>query len=290
MKLGLQVSNLTFAGGPAQLGANLRQIARRAEEVGFSSLWVMDHFFQIGFIGPVEMDMLEGYSTLAHMAAVTEKIKLGTMVTGITYRYPGILAKTATTLDVLSGGRSYFGVGAAWFDREHHALGVPFPGLAERFERLEETIQIALQMWSDNDGPYHGKHYQLKETLCVPQPLTRPHPPILIGGMGERKTLKLVARYAQACNLFQFAGVDVLREKLSILKEHCQAEGTSYQAIEKTTLGALVPSQGAASALDSLAQLRSIGIDQALVSLPELDNPATLDWVAREILPAVSKL
>lgn len=289
MKLGLQVANLTFKGGPAQLGKTLRNIAVEAEQAGFHSLWVMDHFFQIEYIGPAEMDMLEGYSILSHLAAVTDRIKLGTLVTGITYRHPGILAKIATTLDLLSGGRSYFGIGAAWFEREHKALGVPFPPIAERFERLEEVIQIAKQMWSDNNGPYAGKHYQLTETLCVPQPLTRPHPPILIGGSGERKTLKLVARYAQACNLFQ-ASQEVLAHKLDVLRQHCQDEGTAYDAIEKTTIGALDPSKGASACLATLQQLRDLGIDQAIIGFADVDDPTRLEWMRREILPAVNRM
>ena len=169
MRLGLQLSNLTLPGGPAKLGENLANAARWAEEIGMDSVWVMDHFFQIEFIGPPEMDMLEGYTTLGYLAAVTKRVRLGTMVTGITYRHPGILAKTVTTLDVLSGGRAWFGVGAAWFEREHRGLGVRFPPLKERFEHLEEGLQIALQMWSSNNGPYVGKHARLDETLCVPQ-------------------------------------------------------------------------------------------------------------------------
>ena len=207
------------------MGEHLGNAARWAEEVGMDSVWLMDHFFQIEYIGPPEMDMLEGYSTLAYLAGLTKRVRLGTMVTGITYRYPGILAKTATTLDVLSAGRAWFGVGAAWFEREHRGLGVPFPPLGERFERLEEALQIALQMWSPNDGPYRGKHFQLAETLCVPQPVSKPHPPILIGGMGEKKTLRLVAQYAQACNFFSGAGPAALRQRLDVLRAHCDRLG-----------------------------------------------------------------
>ena len=176
MNLGLQISNFTLPGGPPKLGADLARAAQSAEEAGFYSLWVMDHFFQIEFIGPPEMAMLESYTTLGYFAGLTKKIKLGTMVTGVTYRYPGLLAKIITTLDVLSGGRAYMGIGAAWFEREHNAFGVPYPALTERFERLEECIQIALKMWSSDNGAFQGKHYQLAETMCVPQPLSRPHP------------------------------------------------------------------------------------------------------------------
>src|SRR5579883_2795736 len=182
--------------GPAALSERFAAVARTADDAGFSFITVMDHFFQIGVQGPVELEMLEGYSALAFLAGQTKRVRLGTMVTGVTYRHPGVLVKTVTTLDVLSGGRAFLGVGAAWFEREHAGLGVQFPPLKERFERLEETLQILLQMWSGKATPYEGKHYKLAETLCVPQPLQKPHPPILIGGMGEKKTLSMVAKYA----------------------------------------------------------------------------------------------
>ena len=206
MKLGLQVPNFTWAGGPERLGVTLGDIVAAAEEAGFESIWVMDHFFQIQFVGPPEMEMLESYTTLGYIAARTSRVGLGTMVTGVTYRHPGILAKQVTTLDVLSGGRAMLGIGAAWYEQEHRGLGVPYPPLKERFERLEETIQVCLAMWRDGDAPYEGKHYRLERTLNSPQVLSKPHPPILIGGSGERKTLKLVARYADACNLFPTRG------------------------------------------------------------------------------------
>lgn len=288
MRLGLQVPNLTFPGGAATLGKDLAQIATDAESAGFDSLWVMDHFFQIEFVGPPEMDMLEGYTTLGYFAAVTNRIKLGTMVTGVTYRYPGVLAKTVTTLDVLSGGRAYLGIGAAWFEREHKALGVPYPPLAERFERLEEALQICLQMWSSNNGPYQGTHYQLAETMCVPQPLSRPHPPILIGGMGEKKTLRMVAQYAQACNLFQFAGVPALQHKLSVLKEHCAELGRDYNQIEKTTLGMLDPANPA-KLLEELHQMAEIGIDSVLFSIPNPTDRRSFESLGSTIVPGAAK-
>lgn len=289
MRVGLQIANLTFPGGAARLGSDLARVAVEVDQAGFDSLWVMDHFFQIEFVGPAENDMLEGYSTLSYFAALTKKVKLGTMVTGVTYRHPGVLLKTVTTLDVLSQGRAYLGLGAAWFEREHNALGVPYPPISERFERLEETLQIAHQMWSDNNGPFQGKHYQLAETLCVPQPLARPHPPILIGGMGEKKTLRLVAKYAQGCNLFQFAGVLVLRQKLEILKQHCQELGTDYAAIEKTTLGQLDPKEPA-KFLEQLHQLAEIGIDSALFGVADPTDPKTMKVMAEVIVPGAQKI
>jgi F420-dependent oxidoreductase-like protein len=177
--------------------------------------------------------MLEGYTSLGFVAAVTNRMQLGLMVTGVTYRHPGLLAKIVTTLDVLSRGRTQLGIGASWYEREQRGLGMPLVPAPERFERLEETLQICLQMWSDNNGPYVGKHYELAETLCVPAPLSRPRPPILIGGGGERKTLRLVARYADACNLFASSPEDVAH-KLEVLRAHCEAEGRDYDTIRKT--------------------------------------------------------
>src|SRR5947209_13289600 len=198
MRLGLQVPNFTWPNGQSHLGADFAQGIDRADKAGLDSMWVMDHFFQIRVVGPATNEMLEGWSALSFAAGRTNRIRLGTMVTGVTYRYPGILVKTATTLDVLSEGRAYLGIGAAWNEEEHRGLGVPFPPLAERFERLEETLQIALQMWSGDENSYGGKHYQLERPLNLPQPVQRPHPPILIGGTGERKTLRMVAQYGDA--------------------------------------------------------------------------------------------
>jgi len=279
-------------GGPAAIGPALAGTARSAEAAGFATLWVMDHFFQIEMIGPAEEPMLEGYSALAFAAAVTERIKLGTLVTGVTYRNPGILVKTVTTLDVLSGGRAMLGIGAAWNEREHTGLGVPFPPVAERFERLEETIQIAKQMWADDTGPFVGKHYELAETLCRPLPLSQPYPQIMIGGSGERKTLRLVARYADACNLFA-ADLDTLRHKLDVLRDHCATEDRPYEAIEKTTIAGTVsrtPGPLAMSVDDTLRlldQLQSLGIDQHIFDT-NVGDSEMIDLVATEIMPRFS--
>jgi F420-dependent oxidoreductase-like protein len=298
MKIGLQIPNFTFPSGPAGLRDKLAQIARTADENGFNSLWVMDHFFQIGgpdraFLGPAEDDMLEGYSTLSYLAGMTNKITLGTMVTGVIYRHPGILIKTVTTLDVLSGGRAYFGIGAGWFEREARGLGVPFPPVKERFERLEETLQITKQMWSENNGPYNGKHYQLAETLCNPQPLTKPHPPILIGGTGEKKTLRLVAQYADACNMFAGMGMETLRSKLDILKQHCDSLGRDYAEIEKTTLNSAHLAPGKMSAADVIKMCRqqaAEGIQHVIFNMPNVDEIEPLKIFGREIIPAVADL
>ncbi len=297
MRVGLQVPNFTYPGGSAHLGDQFGAIAQQAERAGFYSLWVMDHFFQISMVGPAENDMLEGWSALAFAAGRTNHIRLGTLVTGITYRHPGILVKTATTLDVLSQGRAYFGVGAAWNDQEHAGLGVPFPPLAERFERLEETLRIAHQMWTGDDKPFDGKHYQLARPLNVPNSVQRPHPPIMIGGGGEQKTLRLVAQYGDACNLFARMGEETLRHKLAILQEHCHAAGRSYSDIEKTALASFnITSDGAnntaspTQVLDELASLAALGFDHVILNSGAVHDPAYFDVVGADIIPAAEKI
>jgi len=299
MRIGLQVPNFTWPGGPARIAPTLAEIARAADAAGFASLWVMDHFFQIGSrdramgLGPAEDEMLEGYSTLAYLAGLTQRVQLGTLVTGVIYRYPGLLVKTVTTLDVLSGGRAYMGIGAGWFEREAKGLGVPFPPLAERFERLEEALQIAKQMWSDNNGPFEGRCYQLAETLCNPQPLHKPHPPILIGGGGEQKTLRLVAQYGDACNLFARMGTDALRGKLDVLRRHCDTVGRPYGEIEKTTLDTVFLGAGGQSARDVIAQceaLAALGVQHAIFNMPNVQEITPLETFGREIIPAVAGL
>jgi F420-dependent oxidoreductase-like protein len=291
MRIGLQVPNFTWPRGPAGMAATLEQICRVADDAGFYSLWLMDHFFQIAPVGPHDTDMLEGYTALGYLGAVTRKAKLGTMATGVIYRYPGILVKTITTLDVLSGGRAYFGIGAAWNQQESRGLGVPFPPIAERFELLEEALQITKQMWSANNGPFHGKHNQLAETLCVPQPLSRPHPPILVAGGGEKKTLRLVAQYGDACNLF--GTPDAVRAKLAILKQHCTTLGRDYGSIEKTSLSTVELRPGKMSVADVLSQCRAFaaaGVQQAIFNMPNVQEITPLEIFGREIIPAVAAL
>jgi F420-dependent oxidoreductase-like protein len=247
----------------------------------------MDHFFQIRGVGPAEHEMLEGYTALGHVAAVTENITLGTMVTGVTYRIPALLVKTVTTLDVLSGGRAWFGVGAAWNEEEHVGLGVPFPPVAERFERLEETLQIADRMWAGDESPYDGTHYRPRRLLNSPQSLSRPRPKVLIGGGGEKKTLRLVAKYADACNLFELPDESAFRHKLDVLRQHCENEGRDYAEIERTTLGTLrlgrdgaAGTQSVAQLVDRFGRLGELGIDQAIVNSPQVAEPAFF-----EVLP-----
>jgi F420-dependent oxidoreductase-like protein len=277
MRLGIHLANLTIRGGPEAMAPALAAAAKAAEEGGASTLTMMDHWFQMESLGGPEAPMLEGYTSLGFLAAQTSTVTLGLLVTGVTYRHPGLLAKIAATLDVLSGGRAMLGLGAAWYEREHRGLGVPFPPLAERFERLEEALQICHQMWSDDDGPYRGRHYQLQETVCVPPPIQRPAPRILVGGGGERKTLRLVARYADACNLFA-TDPDQVARKLEVLARHCEAEGRDPATIDKTIVGAFEPLDDLDGFLDTMARYAGMGIDMVEVT-PSGDDPAT--WVAR---------
>jgi F420-dependent oxidoreductase-like protein len=290
LKIGLQIPTFTWPGGPDRIGADLAAIARTADAAGFDSISVMDHLFQIRAFGPPQREMLEAYTALAFIAAHTSRARLMAMVTGVTYRHPGMLAKTVTALDVLSGGRAWLGIGAAWYEAEHRGLGIPFPPLAERFERLEETIQVCLRMWSDDETPYEGRHYRLERPLNSPQSLTRPRPPLLIGGGGERKTLRLVARYADACNLFPGPQV---AHKLDVLKRHCEAEGRDYAEIEKTCLFTLDPGAGGANTGKLIGRLRwlaSMGVETVIGAVPGVDRLEPLEIMGRDVIPAVTEL
>ncbi|MFB9239707.1 LLM class F420-dependent oxidoreductase [Plantactinospora siamensis] len=235
MKLGLHYWNFATPADPAAIAPTLAETATLADEAGIASFTVMDHYFQMENSAPADEPMLEAYTTLGYVAALTRRMTLGVLVTGVMYRHPGLLAKIVSSLDVLSGGRARLGIGASWYEREQRGLGVPVVPVPERFERLEETLRICLQMWSDDNGSFAGRHYQLAETLNSPQPLSRPHPPIMVGGGGEKKTLRLVARYADACNLFG-SGPDDVAHKLDVLRRHCADEGRDYDAIAKTVL------------------------------------------------------
>jgi F420-dependent oxidoreductase-like protein len=290
VQIGVQIPDFTFPNGPARLGADLAAVGRAADEAGFDFIAVMDHFFQIGVIGPPEREMLEAYSTLAYLAGVTSRAKLLTLVTGTVYRHPGILAKTVTTLDVLSGGRAWLGIGAAWNEEESRGLGIPFPPVAERFERLEETLQICLQMWRGDETPYQGKHYQLERPLNSPQALTKPHPPIMIGGSGERKTLRFVARYAQACNLFP--GPDLAR-KLDVLRAHCDAEGRDYDEITKTCYFIFDPGEKGektAEMVDQLGGLAQMGFHAAIGAVANVWEVTPLEIIGSQVIPQVASL
>jgi len=291
VKIGLHIADFTYPSGPAGLANDLTRMVTAAEEAGFARISVMDHLWQIEVVGPPEHDMLEAYTTLGYLAARTSRVELVAWVTAVVYREPGMLAKLVSTLDVLSGGRAWLGIGAAWNDAEARGLGLPFPPIAERFERLEEALQICLQMWGPDDGPYRGKHYQLERTLNVPQPLTSPHPPILIGGGGEKKTLRLVAKYAQACNLFP---TPELEHKLDVLRGHCEREGRDYDDIEKTVMFRLDPGERGENIAGMLAELRrlaTLGISEVhgIVS-PRVWEIAPLEILGRELIPAAAEL
>ena len=307
MKLGISIANFAWPVPTAELGPTVSRIARLADDAGIDSLWVMDHFFQIRITGlPPESPMPEAYATLAYLGGLTQRIRLGALVTSVAYRHPGVLIKAVTALDVMSRGRVIFGVGAGapWNVQptgpgtafEAEGLGIPFPSLAERFERLEEVLQIAHQMWRGDETPYEGRHYQMVRPLNSPNSVQRPHPPIMIGGSGEQKTLRLVAQYADACNLFDLPGTqfrDNLEHKLSVLRDHCKDVGRDYAEIEKTTatnfdLGA-DREAGLAGLLAHLRELAALGIDHVLMSPPGPWDEETLEAIA-SILPEVHAL
>ncbi|MGP3536388.1 LLM class F420-dependent oxidoreductase [Microbacterium sp. RD1] len=288
MQAGLHFWNYSVPGAPEALPSILAETARVAEDGGFTQFTVMDHWFQMERVAPATEPMLEAFTTLGFLAAHTSRMRIGPLVVGVTYRYPGLLAKTVTTLDVLSSGRAMLGIGAAWYDREHHALGVPYPPIGERFERLEEALQIALQMWSDDDGPYAGTHYQLEETLNSPRSIQRPHPPIMIGGKGERKTLRLAAQYAQIVNLTT-NDPDEVAHLLDVLRRHCETVGTDYDAIEKTVIGsALDPF--ADTFLPHMERLAALGITQVALGARPADTVGQVERVAAEVLPRLAEL
>jgi F420-dependent oxidoreductase-like protein len=291
MKIGLHISDFTWDGGAPELRFKLGEIAQRAEEAGVDRISVMDHVWQIHVVGPPEHEMLECYTALGWLAAKTERVKLLAMVTAVVYREPGLLAKAVTTLDVLSGGRAILGIGAAWNEEESAGLGLFFPPLAERFERLEEAVLICKQMWSGSDAPFDGKHYHLGRTLNVPAALSRPHPPILIGGAGEKKTLKLVARHADACNIGAYE-IDVAARKLDVLRQHCADEGRDYAEIEKTAqyrydLGE--KGENVSQTIEHLHRLAELGFTQAHGSLRGVSTPGQLDLLAERVIPAAEK-
>ena len=289
MQLGIHVPNFKIVGGTPAIGPELVRVAEAAEAAGATWLSVMDHYFQMDQMAPAEDPMLEGYTTLGFWAAHTTSIRLGLLVGGVTYRHPGLVAKIVSTLDVLSGGRAALGIGAAWYEREHRGLGVPFPPVSERFERLEEAVQICLQMWDPtNNGRYEGRHYQLAETLCSPQPLSQPRPPITIGGSGERQTLRLVAKYADACNLTR-ASTDEAAHKFDVLRRHCDDVGRDYDEIVKSILymGPELYGGDIDGFAMEMARYAKLGVDGVMV-MPLSDRPAA--WVEQSCAPAAARL
>ncbi|HEY5108421.1 MAG TPA: LLM class F420-dependent oxidoreductase [Acidimicrobiales bacterium] len=289
MELGIHFANFTLPGGPEAIGPVLAGTARAAEEGGCAAFTLMDHYFQMEEFADRHDPMLEGYTALGFLAGRTERMTLGLLVTGVTYRHPGLLAKIVTTLDVVSGGRAQLGIGAAWYEREHLGLGVPFPPLSERFERLEETLQICHQMWSDDEGPFEGIHYQLAETICSPRPVSSPRPRILVGGSGEQKTLRLVARYADACNLFATEPAEVAH-KLEVLDRHCADEQRDPAAVRRTILAMADPLADVDGFLASMEQYAALGIDMVDV-MPLVEDPvAYVSRLGEEIVPRLAEL
>ena len=286
MQVDLHVSRFDWSRAPSGIGPGISDLAQRAERIGVRTLSFMDHFFQMDWMAPAEDPMLEGYTALGFIAGCTDRLRLRLLVTGVTYRHPGLLAKTVTTLDVVSEGRAELGIGAAWYEREHDGLGVPFPPVAERFDRLEEAIQICLQMWSENNGPYEGRHYQLAETLCSPMPVSAPRPRILIGGSGERKTLRLVAQYAAACNIF--GGPEEVAHKLEVLRRHCDAVGRDPNEIEVTAMYRdLPPGASVDDVVRGAEALAKVGVS-TLVTGAVGDDPG--GWLESTFGPAMERL
>jgi F420-dependent oxidoreductase-like protein len=291
MKLGLHIPDFTWPGGPSRLGAELAEVAHAADEAGFDRVSVMDHVWQISHIGPPEHEMLEAYTTLGYLAGQTRRVSLMTLVTGVVYRSPGLLAKMVSTLDVLSNGRAWLGIGAAWNEEESRGLGLYFPPMKERFERLEEALQICLQMWSGDEGPFEGRHSHLARTLNSPQPLSRPHPPILIGGSGEKKTLRLVARYAQACNLF--GGPDDIKHKFEVLRAHCEAEGRPYNEIQRTAgynFDVGEKGERVGQTIEELKRLAAVGVQVAHGRVQRVWELTPLEVIGKEVIPAIADL
>lgn len=292
MRVGLQINAFAWPGGTEAIAPTLARIAAQADDVGFDSIWVMDHFFQIRGVGRVEDPMLEGWTTLGFLAAHTKRARLGLMVGGVHYRLPGLWVKAATTLDVLSGGRAWLGIGAAWNQQESEALGFPFPPLGDRFEMLEETLQIAHGMWTGERGSeaaFEGRHYRATRLLNSPQALSRPRPPIMVGGGGERKTLRLVARYADASNVF--GGPTAIHHKYEVLRRHCEEIGRDPDEIERSTLqGINLATEAPAAIVDRFGELADAGAQHVIFNLRNIDDPSTLETLGRDVIPQLRGL
>ena len=286
MRLGIHVANFTLPGGPAALAGTLAATARAADQGGAHTLTLMDHYFQMESLATAQDPMLEGYTALGFLAGQTERLQLGLLVTGVTYRHPGLLAKVVTTLDVLSRGRAMLGIGAAWYEREHRGLGVPFPPVAERFERLEETLRICRQMWSDDEGPFEGRHYQLAETICSPPPVQQ-RVPVMVGGSGERKTLRLVAQHADACNLFA-TSPDEVRHKIEVLDRHCDDVGRNPAEVTRTIITSDDPFDD--DFLPAMAAYAALGVEQVWCGPNDDDPTGWVERVCEQVLPRLQDL
>ena len=288
MQVDVHVPRFTWPGGAPSIGPTISALAQTAEAVGVRTLSVMDHWFQMEQVWPAEEPMLEGYTTLGFVAAKTQRLRVRLLVGGVTYRPPGLLAKTVTTLDVLSEGRAELGLGAAWYEREHRGLGVAFPPISERFERLEEALQICMQMWSHDNGPYEGKHYQLGETLCSPMPVSSPRPRILIGGGGERKTLRLVALYGDACNIN--GDVATVAHKVGVLRRHCEEVGRDAAQIEVTAQINVAEEADPDTILAAAEALGSVGVHTVVARSAGAQPVKWLEEVWAPVVPRIATI
>lgn len=295
MHIGLQIPSFKYPGGTASIRPKLKDIATTAEAGGFYSLWVMDHFYQIqNLFGEDYTDpMLEGYTTLGYFAGLTEQMHLGTLVTGVIYRHPSVLLKMVNTLDIISGGRAYLGIGAAWYEGEAKGFGIPYPSTSERFEQLEETLQMAHQLWADAESSFEGTHFSAPKMTKNPAPLSQPHPKIMIGGMGPKKTLRMVAQYADACNFFEGAGDERVQQAIDVLQEHCDSLGRNYNEIEKTSLGTAHLADGKDSVDDIIKRVEKLarmGFSHAIFNMPNVYDITPLETFAKEIIPVAAEL
>lgn len=294
MNIGLQIPSFKYPGGTAAIRPKLKEIATTAENAGFTSLWVMDHYYQIkGLFGEAYTDpMMEAYTTLGYFAGLTEKVQLGVLVTGVIYRHPAVLMKMINTLDILSGGRTYLGIGATWYEEEAKGYGIPYPSTAERFEQLEDNLQLAKVLWDSDETSFVGKHFSTPNITNNPRPISTPHPRIMIGGTGPKKTLRMVAQYADACNIFEGIGVENMQKALATLKDHCESLGRDYATIEKTSLGTvhLSGKDTVASVIKRVEELAGMGFSHVIFNMPDVYNITPLETFAREIIPAVAEL
>ena len=294
MYIGLQIPSFKYPGGTKMIRPTLKEIVTKAEEAGFYSLWVMDHFYQIkGLFGEAYTDpMLEAYTTLGYLAGLTEKAYLGVMVTGVIYRHPAVLLKMVNTLDILSGGRAYLGIGAAWYEEEAKGYGIPYPSTSERFEKLEENLKLAKALWASDETSFTGKYFTAPAITNNPRPLSQPHPRILIGGTGPNKTLRMVAQYADACNIGDWVGPENMQKSLDTLKKHCETLGRDYASIEKTALSTVHLSEKdtVSSVIQRLGQLSGMGFTHAILNMPDVYKITPLEVFAKEIIPAAASL
>jgi F420-dependent oxidoreductase-like protein len=294
MKIGLQIPSFKYPGGPAAIRPKLKEIVTTAEESGFYSLWVMDHYYQIkGLFGEAYTDpMMESYTTLGYFAGLTEKAYLGAMVTGVIYRHPSVLMKMVNTLDILSGGRAYFGIGAAWYEDEAKGFGIPYPSTSKRFELLEDNLKLAKSLWASDETAFEGQHVSAPAITNNPRPLSKPHPRILIGGTGPQKTLRMVAQYADACNFGDWVGMEKMQNSIDTLKDHCESLGRDYDSIEKTSLGTvhLSGNDTVDGVIHRIKGLSKMGFSHAIFNMPDVYTIKPLETFRKEIMPAVAGL